>query len=172
MKRAALVPCGSVMVLALALALALAASARAAEPEQGAPPPERRERRGPGPYTPLSFKVVKVDEKTITVRLATPFANEPARPDRVLGIDPEKTRVFVSVVTDERTDEKGRRIVRTKFQPGTLADVKVDQRVKLGTDEDLAVDIIIEPPMPQRPPRPKREADKRAGAKEPKPEQQ
>lgn len=82
------------------------------------------------------------------MRLATPFANEPARPDRVLAIDPEKTKVFVSVVTGERTNEKGPRIVRTKVQRGPLADVKVDQRVQLGTDEDVAVDIIIQPPLP------------------------
>ena len=142
MRRAAFVASGLVLVLTCAL------------PVHSADPDGRR--ASPGAYSSLPLRVLKVDERSITVKSALVFADRPAPEPMTFAIDPEVTRVFATVVTGERVDENGRRVTSGKFRPATLAELEVGQQVNIGADDDdVAVDIIIRPPPPGRGAKPK-----------------
>ena len=109
-------------------------------------------RTSPGPYHGMPMRVLAVDDRSITVRQRFPMQGRPTPGDRTLKLDPKRTQVFAHVVTSERENAQGRVVQSTKTRPATFADLKPDQQVQLGApaDGDVATDILILPPPPQR----------------------
>ena len=136
-----------VVVSAVALLCAWGAASRAAEPEkrEGADAQERRPPRPPASALPQ--KVLKVDEKSITVKPGMMWADQPEPVEETLRIDKERTKVFVYEVKDKEENGNGTTRVRGTFRPGTLADVKVGQVVRYKAQDGLASEIRIMPPV-------------------------
>jgi hypothetical protein len=130
----------AILLPAIALTLAIAA-AWSAEPAQGG------KRTSPGPYRALPLKVVKVDEKSITVY---PRVNAKVE-QMTFAIDPQITIVWTHAVVDQRTNEKGQVVYRSKIQAGTLDDIEVGRDVYIGSNnDDVAVDVIVAPRPPAK----------------------
>ena len=131
---------------AVALLLASTRALQAAEPdrrpaEQAADP----QRTKPGPYRALPLRVVKLDEKSITVYPRVDKAQE-----ITFHLDPQVTKVFIHEVVDQRTDDRGRVVARSKLVVGSLKDVAVGRDVYIGSnDDDVAVDIVVPPAPPK-----------------------
>lgn len=103
-------------------------------------------RSSPGPYRPMPLRVLKVDERSITVRPRFAVQNQPPPGDQTLVIDPQQTQVFAHVITNERVTDGGQVVMSTKFRPASISELKVGQQVHIGTnDHGVAVDIIIMP---------------------------
>jgi hypothetical protein len=124
----------------LFLALAPAAPLRAADPAD----PDRTK---PGPYRVPAVRITNLDARSITVSTRTDKPEE-----MTFVIDPERTKVFVSVVQSEQANEQGRVRQRSKFEPGGPDGLEVGKDVYIGADEDVAVDIIVAPPPPKKSP--------------------
>jgi hypothetical protein len=142
MKKRALVVTSS-----LALLCARAAPSGAAEPEKRKEPDAEAPRRERPPASALPQKVIKVDEKTITVKPAMMWADQPEPVEETLWIDKERTKVFVYEVKDQAQERNGPVRVRGRFRPGTLADVKAGQVVRYKAQDGLASEIRIMPPV-------------------------
>jgi hypothetical protein len=134
-------------------------------PLQSAEPDRRQaehaadpQRTKPGPYRALPLRVVKLDEKSITV-----YPRVNAKVEEVtFHIDPKVTKVFTHEVVDQRTDDQGRVVYKSKVVVGSLDDVEVGRDVYIGSnDDEVAVDIIVAPAPP------KRDVDKGEKAKNP-----
>ena len=125
----------------------------AEKPARPAAPPQRRPQFMPGTMAELK----KVEEGSITLQPLPPRRvgrdGKPVEPDKrppaeeqTLTVD-EKTMVFVAVQENER-EVNGRKIRSTRFARGSLADLKVGQKVMYLADGDHAVRISIMPPEP------------------------
>lgn len=141
-NRAALVLSG------LALIAAVAPAVWSADP----PAEPERPRGRSGSVSGMPLKLLKVEERSITVVPAFRFANAKEAPaEQTYAVDPERTKVFTAEITSERTTEKGQ-IVRTAVpKPAGLADLKAGQTIRVGSAEGVATRIEIMPPTPQPP---------------------
>jgi hypothetical protein len=118
----------------------------AAEPER--PAPER-----PAPRRPIGgapVLLLKVDERSITVKTAP--TDKTAAEELKLAVDAKRTKVTVGEVVEQKDQGGGRVVMRTKTRPGTLADLKAGQRVRVVMEGDLAtgVEVVPVPQAPQR----------------------
>lgn len=94
----------------------------------------------------LPLTLLKADERSITVKLV-PTVNGGAT-EQTLAIDQKKTKVRIAEVIDQQKTEDGKNIITSKSRPGTLADLRVGQKVQVSAVDDLATDITIMPPPP------------------------
>jgi hypothetical protein len=122
----------SPLVPVLALMLALVSVARA-EPDRPAPS------RLPGP--PVALLAVK--EGAITVKTAG--SNRTGSKELTLTVDAKRTRVTVGEIVDQTEGPDGRVHMTVKSRPGSLADLKVGQRLRVVADGDAATSIEIVP---------------------------
>ena len=150
MNRSAVIASG----FALVFVMALAAGVKAADPERPAPgdgDSDAEQKPAKPPMSALPQKVLKVEERTITVIPAMTFADGPAPEEQTLRIDKERTKVVVFEKTDEERLEDGTRRVSSKARPGTLADLKAGQTVRYKAQDGLASEIsILTYNMPER----------------------
>ena len=123
----------------------LPAGSRAAEPEKQKGTDAEAPKRERPPMSALPQKVIKVDEKTITVKPAFTFDDGPEPVEETLRIDKERTKVFVFEEKETRQNEDGTRTTRGTFRPGTLADLKAGQVVRYKAQDGLAGEIRITP---------------------------
>jgi hypothetical protein len=136
-----------IAVCGVALCFALTPRLPSAEPvRRAAQPAADPNRTKPGPYRGLPLRVLKLDDKSIKVYTRT------VKPEEMtFHIDPKVTKVFTHEVVDQRTDDQGRVIYRSKLVVGSLDDVEVGRDVYIGSnDDDVAVDIIVAPAPPKR----------------------
>lgn len=98
------------------------------------------------------MRVVAVSDGEIVVEPAFRFDDgSAASPRQTLQLDPERTQVFESVIVNQRTDDRGRIIMETKPQAVELErakSLKEGQRVQVGQQAGVAVDIVIMPTLP------------------------
>jgi hypothetical protein len=136
-------------VLGLLCELALAPGSGAAEPEhrQG---DDSRPRPVRPPASALPQKVLKVDERSITVKPAMTFDDGPQPVEETLRIDKERTKVLVFEEKEKQQDENGTTRTRGTFRPSTLADLKPGQTVRYRAQDGLASEIRIMPKVPTR----------------------
>jgi hypothetical protein len=109
-------------------------------------------------------KLVKLTDDSITIvpqprppRQAPNPRNKPANPqpapapaaapEQTVKIDKEKTRVGVLVVTAERMMVNGEVIRSMTALPGSPADLKVGQTVRVRATEGVATEIMVGPPI-------------------------
>jgi hypothetical protein len=130
------------MLSFVALLVALPAVARPAEPER-----PRAARRLVGG---LPVELVKVTERSITVRGRPPADAKEAPAEQTFDVDGERTKVYVGEVTAERTTEDGRVTRKVTPRPGKLADLKPGQSVRVGAAGGVATRIDIMPPPPAK----------------------
>src|SRR3954447_19474681 len=144
MNRLALaIACG----FGLLCVLAPVGASGAAEPEKQKGPDAEAPRRERPPASALPQKVLKMDEKTITLKPAMMWADGPEPVEEMLRIDKERTKVFVYEVKEKEQDGNGAVRVRGTFRPGTLADLKAGQVVRYKAQDGLASEIRIMPPV-------------------------
>ena len=137
MNRAAFVPSVAVVLLGFA------SSALAAE----------QDRHRPGALGGAPMTLVKVAEDSITVK-TMPTQREGSQ-ELTFAVDPERTKVIVGVLTGEEEGPGGQVRRRYKTQPGTLADLKKGQMVRVKAEDDLATEITAIPNPPPRAAKPK-----------------
>ena len=125
----------------VALLLALATVLRSAETEP------RRPR--PGSMGAMPLKLLRVEERSITVRAALGTDKE-APAEQTFAVDRERTRVTVGEVTAERKTDGGQVVRSVKSRPASLADLKVGQTIRVGTTDGVATRIDIMPPPPAK----------------------
>jgi hypothetical protein len=116
----------------LALMLALVTAARA---ELDHPAPSRL----PGPPVTL----LEVKDGAITVKTAG--TNRTGSKELTLTVDAKRTQVTVGEIVDQTEGPDGRVHVTVKSRPGSLANLKVGQRLRLVADGDAATSIEIVP---------------------------
>jgi hypothetical protein len=139
--------CAIIVASAVAVLCAGAAASGAAEPEKRRAPDGEAPKRERPPASALPQKVLKVDEKTITVKPGMMWADQPEPVAETLRIDKERTKVFVYEVKDQEKDGNGPTRMRGTFRAGTLADLKVGQVVRYQAQDGLASEIRIMPPV-------------------------
>jgi hypothetical protein len=137
-----------VVACMVAFLFAPGASSWAAEPERRDGAEKEAPKRERPPASALPQKVIKVDEKTITVIPAVTFADGPEPVEETLRIDKERTKVFVFEET-EREDADLTTRIRGRFRPGTLAELKAGQTVRYRARDGLANEIRVMPKMTQ-----------------------
>jgi hypothetical protein len=138
-----------VVASAITLLCAWGPPSRAAEPEKQKGPDAAAPRPARPPASALLQKVIKVDEKTITVKPAMMLADGPEPVEETLRIDKDRTKVFIAEEKERGQDADGRTVTRGTFRAGTLADLKAGQTVRYRASEGLASEIRIMPKMPQ-----------------------
>ena len=125
----------------------------AEKPARPAEPPQRTPRFMPGAMGELK----KLEEGSITLQSLPPRRigrdGKPVEKDNKPPADPVtltidgNTMVFVGVQENER-DINGRKVRTARFNRGSLADLKVGQKVMFAADGDRAARLSIMPPEP------------------------
>ena len=82
--------------------------------------------------------------------MRTAPTDKAASKELTLAVDAERTRVTVGEIVEQKDQNDGRVVTKLRTRPGTLADLKAGQRVRVQAAGDVATAIDIVPVPPGR----------------------